>query len=75
MEDGKALVIIMLFIIGIGFIDLNKTKTNLEAMKKQAESTSVEYDRLAEEHQKLVVSLGVCYINVCPNICILYRRV
>ena len=35
--------------------ELKKAKTDLEAMKKQAESTSAEYDRLAEEHQKLLV--------------------
>ncbi len=38
-----------------GIVDLKKTKADLEAMKKQAESTSAEYVRLAEEHQKLLV--------------------
>ncbi len=38
-----------------GIVDLKKTKADLEAMKKQAESTSAEYNRLAEEHQKLLV--------------------
>ena len=32
---------------------------DLEAMKKQAQSTSAEYDRLAEEHQKLQVTMRV----------------
>lgn len=31
-------------------------KADLEAMKRQAESTNAEYDRLADEHQKLQVS-------------------
>ena len=35
--------------------ELKKAQTDLSAMKKQAESTSTEYDRLAEEHQKLQV--------------------
>ena len=35
--------------------ELRKAKSDLEAMKKQAESTSAEYDRLAEEHQNLLV--------------------
>ena len=35
--------------------ELRVARTNLEAMKKQAESTNAEYDRLAEEHQKLQV--------------------
>lgn len=36
--------------------DLKKARADLEAMKKQAESTNREYDRLAEENQKLQVS-------------------
>ena len=35
--------------------ELRVARTDLEAMKKQAESTNAEYDRLAEEHQKLQV--------------------
>ncbi len=35
--------------------ELRKARTNLEAIKKQAESTNKEYDRLAEEHQTLQV--------------------
>ena len=31
--------------------------TNFEALKKQAESTNKEYDRLLEEHTKLQVVL------------------
>ncbi len=49
-----------LFVNGIAILltELKKTKTDLATMKKQSESTNAEYDRLAEEHQKLVVSLG-----------------
>ena len=45
--------------------DLKKARSDLEAMKKQAESTNREYDRLAEENQKLQVSrLSMCmYIH------------
>ena len=35
--------------------ELNTANVNLQAMKKQTESTNREYDRLAEEHQKLQV--------------------
>ncbi len=37
--------------------DLKKARSDLKAMKKQAESTNREYDRLAEENQKLQVSV------------------
>ena len=36
-------------------VELQVARTDLEAMKKQAESVSTEYDRLIEEHQKLQV--------------------
>ena len=39
------------------YIELRVAQANLVAMKKQAESTNTEYDRLAEEHQKLQVCL------------------
>ena len=35
--------------------ELTKANRDLEAMKKQAESTNREYDRLMEEHAKLQV--------------------
>ena len=38
-------------------VDLKKAHTDLEAMKKQAESTNREYDRLSEENQRLQVSV------------------
>ena len=44
--------------------ELRVARTDLEAMKKQAESTNAEYDRLAEEHQKL----QVC--NLCTGLLI-----
>ena len=34
-------------------------RTDMEAMKKQAESTNAEYDRLAEEHQQLQVNFDL----------------
>ena len=37
------------------YSELRVARADLEAMKKQAESTNTEYDRLAEEHQKLQV--------------------
>ena len=37
------------------FPELHVARTDLETMKKQAESTNAEYDRLAEEHQQLQV--------------------
>ena len=37
------------------FTELRVARADLEAMKRQAESTNAEYDRLAEEHQKLQV--------------------
>ena len=36
--------------------ELKKTQADLDAMKSQAQSTNREYDRLAEENQKLQVS-------------------
>ena len=39
------------------FSDLKKARADLEVMKKQAESTNREYERLAQESQKLQVSL------------------
>ena len=39
------------------YIELRVAQANLVAMKEQAESTNTEYDRLAEEHQKLQVCL------------------
>jgi hypothetical protein len=38
-------------------LELRVARTDLEAMKKQAESTNAEYDRLAEEHQQLQATL------------------
>lgn len=49
------------------FPELHVARTDLEAMKKQAESTNTEYDRLAEEHQQLQVHtprFGYNYSNV-----------
>lgn len=43
-------------------IDLKKSRTDLEAMKKQAESTNSEFDRLSSEYQKLQVRLPVNYV-------------
>ena len=37
--------------------ELRKTKADHDAMKKQAEATSTEYDRLTSEFQKLQVML------------------
>ena len=36
--------------------ELEKARINLEALKKQAEATNTEYDRLAAEHQILQVT-------------------
>lgn len=44
------------------WIDLKKSRTDLEAMKKQAESTNSEFDRLSSEYQKLQVRLSVNYV-------------
>ena len=38
------------------FAELKAATKNLEAMKKQAESTNTEYDRLMKEHSQLQVS-------------------
>lgn len=38
-------------------LDLKKSKTDLETLKKQAEATNSEYDRLSSEFQKLQVSI------------------
>ena len=35
--------------------ELHSAQADLEAMKKQAQSTNAEYDRLAEQYQKLQV--------------------
>ena len=40
-------------------LELRVARTDLEAMKKQAESTNAEYDRLAEEHQQLQVNFDL----------------
>ena len=36
-------------------LDLKKSRTEFEALKKQAEATNAEYDRLSSEFQKLQV--------------------
>ena len=43
--------------------ELKKAKVDLQAMKKQAESTNTEYDRLAADNQKLQVTnlLSQCF--------------
>ena len=54
--------------------ELKKARSDLQAMKSQAESTSAEYDRLAEEHQKLLVCSQyfihcvVCFM-CCGRVC------
>ena len=40
-------------------LELRVARTDLEAMKKQAESTNAEYDRLAEEHQQQQVNFDL----------------
>ena len=39
------------------FLELTAATKNLEAMKKQAQSTNAEYDRLMKEHTQLQVRL------------------
>lgn len=36
--------------------DLHKSDSDVRAMKKQAENLTVEYERLLEEHSKLLVT-------------------
>ena len=43
------------FISCVAFVALRKKQADCDAMKKQSESLSKEYDRLAEEHTKLEV--------------------
>ena len=38
------------------FTELKKSRTDLETLKKQAEATNSEYDRLSSEYQNLQVS-------------------
>ena len=61
MEEGISLTVMWtifaIVLICLYYLDLKKARSDLEAMKKQAESTNREYDRLAEENQKLLVSI------------------
>ncbi len=45
----------VLVLIWLSFVELTAANKNLEAMKKQAQSTNSEYDRLLQEHSKLQV--------------------
>ena len=50
--------------------DLKMARADLEAMKKQAESTNREFDRVAAENQKLQVSLSTCLWSLCMCSCV-----
>lgn len=41
--------------MGLCFAALQKSESDVRAMKKQAENLTVEYDRLLDEHSKLLV--------------------
>ena len=43
--------------------ELTKANKDLEAMRKQAQSTNREYDRLLEEHAKLQVRVAKKLLN------------
>ena len=57
MEEGILKITFTRILIDNDLLDLKKARSDLDAMKKQAESTNREYDRLAEENQKLQVSV------------------
>lgn len=49
---------------------LQKSDSDVQAMKKQAENLTVEYDRLLEEHSKLLVKhththTCICWRHLC----------
>ena len=46
------------FFNSIPIPELKESRASVTAIKKQAESTNTEYDRLAEENQKLQVRLN-----------------
>ena len=48
-------------------VELKGARINLEAMKKQNEGTQREYDRVAEEYQKLQVSCNILSEDVHPH--------
>lgn len=59
-------IVSSLFFVKIN-VELKKARADLDTMKKQAESTSTEYDRLAEEHQKLQVSFKYSSAQCLPH--------
>ena len=55
------MLLFLLYCYHVILVELRRSKTDFDALKKQAEATNSEYDRLSSEFQKLQV---ICMVGL-----------